>query len=318
MNLVFKRLGLKMNYCELRDYIEILNNVISEIERPIINEELFPNMFIYGVPRSGTTLLSQILIYCLDVGYINNLIARFYKAPFLGAILSEELKIPKEISFKSSFGRTPLISDPHEFGYFWSEMLGLKHNNTHNISVSDFAISRSKLEKMKKELLSLNYVIKKPYIFKNILTGLFIKEISSILKKSVFIYIERDPFNNAVSLLLARERLYQNKNKWFSLKPKEWKELKDKSPEEQVAGQVFYLRKEFEDKMKNMENVIKLKYESLCKSPTEEVEKVLSFVFELTGYRIKLINQVKPFVCKKFNPEDFPAVKQAIDKYFSE
>ena len=31
-----------------------------------------PFVFVLGLPRSGTTLTSQLLAYCLDAGYVNN------------------------------------------------------------------------------------------------------------------------------------------------------------------------------------------------------------------------------------------------------
>ena len=43
------------------------------VERP----ELFPTLHVVGPPRSGTTLLMQLLAAHLEVGYINNLIAAF-------------------------------------------------------------------------------------------------------------------------------------------------------------------------------------------------------------------------------------------------
>src|SRR5688572_30011389 len=48
-----------------------------------------PVVYIVGAPRSGTTLVSQLLAKYLDVGYINNLIARFWMRPLAGIRLSE-------------------------------------------------------------------------------------------------------------------------------------------------------------------------------------------------------------------------------------
>ncbi|NBO54134.1 MAG: hypothetical protein EBU84_05990, partial [Actinobacteria bacterium] len=43
--------------------------------------KLPPLVFIVGVPRSGTTLLSQLFSRFLDVGYIDNIVARFWANP---------------------------------------------------------------------------------------------------------------------------------------------------------------------------------------------------------------------------------------------
>jgi len=181
-----------------------------------------------------------------------------------------------------------------------------------------FDPSEVRMDDLKKEILALNYVFEKPCVFKSVLVGFFVNEISSYLRNSVFVYIERNPFDNAVSFLKARQIAYGSIKKWWSLKPGAWKELSDKTPEEQVAGQVFYLRKEYEDKIIGLGNILKVKYRDLCEKPLGEVEKVLSFVYETTDFKIKLVNSVEPFVFRRFNREDYPEVAKAVEKYFSD
>jgi len=283
---------------EMINYIDELNSLIKNIERPK-SDEVFPNIFIFGVPRSGTTLLSQVLVHCLDVGYVNNLTARFYNAPFLGAVLTKELSIEKKISFNSSFGRTPLISDPHEFGYFWSDVLGF--SSSQNMAVTDSDPSKIKLDRLKEEVIALNKVWEKPCVFKNVLTGLFVKEISSVLKRSIFIYIERDLIDNAISILKVREKLYGDKKIWWSLKPKKYSRIKDKSPEMQVIAQVCCLQEEFKKRMINMENVLRVEYRELCEKPMHIVSKVKYFVLKHTGFDVKIENKKETLAFKTYN-----------------
>jgi len=46
-----------------------------------LSVEQLPILYIVGVPRSGTTLLSQLVSRYCPVGYINNLIARCWLRP---------------------------------------------------------------------------------------------------------------------------------------------------------------------------------------------------------------------------------------------
>jgi len=294
-------------------YIRKLNDLLEKFERPKVVGETYPNIFIFGVPRSGTTLLSQILAYCLDIGYINNLIARFWKCPYVGVILSQHLKIPKKISFKSYYGRTPEISDPNEFGYFWA--YHLRYRSSKNMKIDENDRNNIDWIKLKKEILAINYAFQKPCVFKCVLLGAYIKELSEILNKSIFVYIERDPFDNAVSLLKAREEFFGDRRKWWSLKPREYNLLKNKSPEEQVVGQVYYLRKEFEKSIKGCDRVIKITYEELCENPMEIVERVRKFVKKKTGDDIKVVNEVKSFKVEKFNKNDYPKIAKALKQY---
>ena len=75
--------------------------------------ERFPTLHVVGPPRSGTTLLMQLLAAHLDVGYINNLIAAFWQAPLYGIRLAKQVcsELP-ETRFVSRYGRTEQVTDP--------------------------------------------------------------------------------------------------------------------------------------------------------------------------------------------------------------
>ena len=57
------------------DFLINLNDSLYRKERDSYqNLEIeYPLLFIFGLPRSGTTLISQVIAHCFDVGYINNL-----------------------------------------------------------------------------------------------------------------------------------------------------------------------------------------------------------------------------------------------------
>ncbi len=99
-------------------FLERLNNILAPYQEEDYQdlEEIYPTLHIIGAPRSGTTLMSQLISSHLNIGYINNLIAAFWQAPVYGIRLSKKL-IPPGVSssFRSSFGRTTYIHEPHEF-----------------------------------------------------------------------------------------------------------------------------------------------------------------------------------------------------------
>ena len=57
------------------------NRYVAQIEVDDVGGETPPALFICGPPRSGTTIFAQAITYVADVGYINNLIARFATNP---------------------------------------------------------------------------------------------------------------------------------------------------------------------------------------------------------------------------------------------
>lgn len=80
----------------------------------------YANIFIFGLARSGTTLVSQLIADNTDLGYINNLSASFWENPQYGVYLSLHLGVQTRISYGSDLGRTETIGDISEFGYFWA------------------------------------------------------------------------------------------------------------------------------------------------------------------------------------------------------
>lgn len=89
-------------------------------------------VLVFGIPRSGTTLATQLLAHGLDCEYVTHAMARFYKAPLVGASLSRSLwshsDVRRGISFGSCFGRT---DDPRDhYGYFWRAALGTDEYGT--------------------------------------------------------------------------------------------------------------------------------------------------------------------------------------------
>ena len=89
-----------------------------------------PVFFIVGAPRAGTTLLLQTIINHFAIAYINNLVAKFWEAPVIGAAFSQSiLGTGKPVAYESSGGFTEGILGPHEFGYFWKRFFHYGESN---------------------------------------------------------------------------------------------------------------------------------------------------------------------------------------------
>lgn len=107
-----------------REAFDAFDTALKEGRPPILPTDVPPSAFICAPPRSGSTLLYQALAYQGEVGFIDNLSARFAGDPPLGALLSRALAAPKVFTGHSNFGRTDHITEPHEFGLGWERLLG--------------------------------------------------------------------------------------------------------------------------------------------------------------------------------------------------
>lgn len=217
-----------------------------------VDIEQLPILYIVGVPRSGTTLLSQILSRYLPVGYINNLTARFWLRPSVGIRLSNALLGPearKLIKFDSSFGVTSGIAGPHEFGYFWRHWLQLDAAPSHHLSARELAhADRQGLKRaLETEILS---EFGGPVVFKNVICGFHAAFLASIHPASLFVHIRRDRYTTAASILRSRLARYGSYGNWWSLKPSTFGALAAiPDPVDQVAGQVTDCAREIESEL---------------------------------------------------------------------
>lgn len=260
-------------------FLNRLNTALAtpEVEEYELLPELYPTLHIIGVPRSGTTLLSQLLASCTDLGYINNLIARFWAAPVYGIRLSKTLFPPgMNSSFVSQYGRTSAIAEPHEFGYFWSSLLRYREM-VQKEQEEEGAID---WERLKLVLLNMSHAFGRPIVFKSFLLGWHVVQMQERLPKTCWLYIKRDPLDTALSILELRRDFLGSQEKWASLKPKEYQWLKDRPYWQQVAGQVYYLEQHYRTQLAqiNKNQVLQVTYQELCNNPSGVLEQVVELV----------------------------------------
>jgi len=110
-------------------FLYYLNEILAKETIPITKRKSYPIIFFFGLPRCGKTFFSQMLVHALDLGYPDNIIAKFWKSPYFGIRLSRILQrsFDKSISFTSDFGKTANLFDPHDFAYYWQWLLRMDH-----------------------------------------------------------------------------------------------------------------------------------------------------------------------------------------------
>jgi hypothetical protein len=260
------------------------------------NGASFPLIYVVGLPRSGTTLLSQLISRYLRVGYINNLIARFWLNPVAGIRLSQAVfgtDIRERIDLVSRHGVTADPWGPHEFGYFWRYWLQLDGSPTHKLLPElldriDRALLRQVLDRMAGAFDA-------PIVFKNIICGLQAKFLSDLRPDTLFVLIERDPKAVAVSLLRSRKERYGDDSVWWSLKPSTYAEIRAiTSPEDQIERQIFDGARDLHEELaKPGVNSIRLTYEALCSDPVKCLQIVANEMTSL-GYPMSLLGSPSP------------------------
>lgn len=275
----------------IEDSILRMNQHLMLLEQYESCSNKFPTIFIFGLPRSGTTLTYQLVAYSLDVGYINNLTARFWLAPLQGIMLSKAVLLDvRDNSFTSDYGKSTHINGPHEFAYFWQHWLKMK-------SVEDmlkFGDSRKDINwKLLGNVVSgMQGLFGKGMVFKTNFAANFFVEFSQTFNMPFFIYVERNMSDVARSILKARKVYYGNYETWWATYPPDYKKLKKLSYHEQIAGQVYSLKRTYEEQLKRVDNdlIMRINYVDLCKSPDNFVKSVSKRIKYLYDFTVGIIN----------------------------
>ena len=262
----------------LQNFSQSLGTLESELECE--EDEVHSNIFVMGLPRSGSTLLTQILYNNTDLYCTNNLIARFWDTPLIGTQLSK-LTIPKVAlsEYESFYGRTLGIDQPHEFSRFWQQAIKLDDFDSYDPQTIAEDIDWLGI---KSKILNMNKILGGGIVFKPMeLVGFHLNSMADNFEKSLFVYIERDPIEVAISILRARESS-ESSQWWGSYPPVEiFKQLKNLNLIDQIAHQVCYFRSLYEKYFSDTNNLqlFRINYRELCESPNQvlgEIKKAIS------------------------------------------
>jgi len=291
-------------------YLKEFNKIISPIQDQIsknLREPKRTTIFLLGTPRCGHTLLGQLMIERFRLAYPSNFIARFWKAPGIGAriqslILSnfDEIDHRDTNKYKSEHGSTKGLKGLHEFSYFWNDFLNFE--DTHSLTKEE--LKKINKKKILRYIASLEHELGNiPVLFKNGQLGFQASFFAKILPKSVFIYCRRNSLYTAQSIVLMREKRLGDRNVWFGFRPPEYTYLKDKPWAEQIAGQIIYIHKHLKSQFELIEKgrTLFLNYEDICDNPKKEINKIVKLI-ENQGENLEVIGDVPDgFECQNIN-----------------
>ncbi len=254
-----------------------------------------PQIFMVGLPRSGATLVYQYIIHRFHVAYFTNGAGNRPYAPCLTIFLQKKFRKHYISDFKSNFGRIAGPMAPREAGRIWQFFFEPdKYQNYEDID-----------EVKRRSLYKLVSCVQKifgdvPFVNKNVRNSLHIDALSKIFPKSYFLVVERNVEDVALSILRARKLTHGDYNLWFSVKPRNYEQIKNLSVPEQIFHQIKDITECINENIEKLpkERVRKIKYEDFCNNP-EGVIKIFDNIF-------KSVKEKNPpvlhFISKKQHP----------------
>jgi len=311
---------------EQEKLLKIINKNLLPVENELTKQFNFPSLpviFIVGVPRSGTTLISQLIADHGDFSYISNFLAKFWETPYLGSIIERATEIRNNrVSYDSNYGNTFHLSEPHEFTYFWEKWFD-KGQEIQFLKPK--ILNKINKKKLKSEVAAIeDGCASGPVIFKNpYWTNLQINFLKEVFPNHIFLNVKRNPFFVCQSIVNARKKVRGSKDKWWSLKPKEYFDFKDLSWEKQVVRQVYYTKKHIEKSLStlNDERILNINYEDLCANPSYYLELIIK---KTNQFGARIDNKVSQLDLdfnsrneKKLSDDEYKILLNEYNKFFN-
>lgn len=232
--------------------------------------------FIVGAPRTGSTLLSQILISAFELGSQYNAVAKYYMAPLYGFSDLINDKTKDNFEFKSDLGNTRGVINAHEFGYFWQYWLNYKDH--HQPSVEH--LNKVDVVGLQSKLNAITNLLGSDLLIKNqVYINFIIKWLSDHFMNSKFIFIERNEVDIVESILNSRKLQYGSYDYWWSLKPQNYRNWLKIHPIEQVCHQVCYTNVKIKEQLAQLDDsrYLSIDYSDLIENFNNTLRSAKSF-----------------------------------------
>lgn len=230
-----------------------------------------PQLFILGLPRSGTTLIYQYIVHRLNVAYFTHGVGAHPRVPCVVTWYQHNRYGQYRSDFESKYGKVEGPVSPREAGTFWGRFFDL--NN-----YVDFEDLRQKdISVLQKTVACIQNIFGgKPFVNKNVKHLQRINAIAEIFPNSIFLVVERQLQDVALSVLRARRGSPCDSSQWFSVRPINYDAIKNLSIPEQVANQCKSVTEKMEQDLSLLPNerVIRIKYEDFCREPEALIKNV--------------------------------------------
>jgi len=251
------------------DILHKINQSLEELEEEKVKHFTnlnYPIIFIVAPPRSGTTLIYQLLTLKFDLFYPSNLLAKFYKSPYIFLEIIQDLVLNrKDSSFESYLGNTKGVLEPHEWGWFWEKLFFYNNNIVFN------------------ELCAIQQIFPKPMIFKNIYFNYEILRLEKKFLSPIFLRIVRDPYETIYSIYNA----ITLENKPIGSKKYEQFYKKFMNNKLELATLEYLYDSLILDRDLKGLNVIKIYYNDIISNTKKCLEKLVYDFHKITNINLK-------------------------------
>ena len=264
-----------------------------------------PLLLIVGPPRSGSTLLYQLIARFADVSHFTNLSAVFPHATITSMQRFGRNWRSHGNAFTNYYGQTVGWHAPNEGFEVWNRWLG--EDRYHSVE----SLSPDAIGDMRSFFSAWTQCFPCPFLNKNNRNLDCLSLLVQAMPEVRPIVIRRDPFYTAQSLIRAREQVQGGKSiPWGLASDQRTKE--DSSPLgyiEEVCYQLAAIEEHIRDQLNTIQSVqpLELTYEDLCTDPQGTLQKLTDYVPTLKLHTDLMEHELSPFEIStslSLNPEE--------------
>lgn len=241
--------------------------------------ERWPIVLVVGAPRSGTTLLSQLMARHLELAWVDQSMARYWSAPVEGLrrALARGSLDPAQVSLRSWLGSGEGSASPHEFGWFWQWFGEFPDAD----ELDPEQIARVRWDALRRQLYGMSGLAGRPLLLKSITyVDYQIGALARALPNLRFVHVRREPRFAVRSILAARRARYSSESCWWSLRPRAWRDWLEADPVAQVCRQVTHATRAIDAALTGPARGLglELDYERLVAEPAAALRAVAEHV----------------------------------------
>jgi LPS sulfotransferase NodH len=249
-------------------------------ERQFKHPSLYP-IFIVGAPRTGSTLLYQLMVKHTGVAFISNIMALVPKKMLFIAKHTNHWMNRIEDVEENDLGYIPGPFSPNEAGAIMRLWF-------------DREVGREERRVIRNTVISLSDIFGAPFAGKNLFNSFRLVNIHQVFPEARFINVRRDPLFAAQSILLVRRNRLGDERAWWSCTPEGYQNVLEQHPLYQVLWQVKKVEEAVSEFLHSHSPVyLEVTYEALCQN-TEKTLRSIASHLGLEYRRDSEVDQLSP------------------------
>jgi Sulfotransferase family len=276
-------------------------------------------LFVISLPRSGSTLLYQLMLQRFRLAYFSNLMAAFPESPVALAWISRWFggqSPPRDL--RSNFGATRGWRGANQGWRLWNRWLPESQDFIDPASLDAAAVGE-----MRATVDLIQRGSRAPFASKWQRHAPRLRALATAFPEALFVHLRRSPELTAQSILAGRRRFLGDETQWLSARPRDFERIRHLDPLEQVCAQVVALERDIREDVAliGTERFMFASYESLCLAPQAVLDGMADWYRERAGQALRIRRkldvsldlQSRPQVA----PDEFERIRDSLERLYA-